>query len=156
MLRVDLRELRQGPVEVQAEVPAGDEAFEGLGLELAEPVELDGSVQPANDGEYLFRARVDAVLRSTCRRCLAPVQYDVGLDLNVLFSPDPDAADDPSIYPLPAQSTHLDLGAVLREELALAVPSFVLCREDCAGLCPECGADLNSGPCGCAVPAEHN
>jgi uncharacterized protein len=156
MLRVDLRELRQGPVEIRAEVPAGDDMFEGLDLELVEPVELEGSVQAADQGEYLFRSRVDAVVRSSCRRCLAPVEHEINLDLNVLFSSDPDAADDPSIYPLPAQPSHLDLGAVLREELALAVPPFVLCREDCAGLCSECGADLNSGPCECAVPAENN
>jgi len=47
---------------------------------------------------------------------------------------------------------HADnLGPVLREEMVLAVPSLVLCRETCAGLCPRCGADLNQGPCGCAA-----
>jgi uncharacterized protein len=67
---------------------------------------------------------------------------------------DPDAADDPSVYPLAASATHLELGEAVREELALAIPAFPLCREDCAGLCPGCGADLNAGPCGCTVSAE--
>jgi uncharacterized protein len=156
MLRVDLRELRHGPVEVRADVPAGDAMFEGLNLELVQPVELDGLVQAADSGEYLFRAQVGARARASCRRCLTDVEHDIELDLNVLFSSDPDAADDPSIYPLPPKATHLDLGSVLREELVLAVSPFVLCREDCAGLCPECGADLNAGPCSCAVAAEHN
>ena len=48
----------------------------------------------------------------------------------------------------------LDLTGVIREELVLDVPTLVLCREDCAGLCPTCGADLNAGPCACVRSAE--
>ena len=43
----------------------------------------------------------------------------------------------------------LDLRPAVREEWLLAAPAFVLCREDCKGLCPRCGADLNEGPCSC-------
>jgi len=74
--------------------------------------------------------------------------------VDVLLTSDPEAAEDPSVYPLPLEATQVDLGAVVREELALEVPGFVLCREDCAGLCPKCGADLNAGPCDCARTAE--
>jgi uncharacterized protein len=56
---------------------------------------------------------------------------------------------------VPPSAGRIDLAEVVREELALAVPPFVLCREDCAGLCPKCGSDLNAGPCECA-PAETN
>ena len=45
-------------------------------------------------------------------------------------------------------------GIVILPELALEVPAFVLCRDDCAGLCPTCGADLNAGPCACVRSAE--
>jgi uncharacterized protein len=38
---------------------------------------------------------------------------------------------------------------MIREELILAVPEYVLCREECRGLCPRCGKDLNEGPCAC-------
>jgi len=43
----------------------------------------------------------------------------------------------------------------VREEVALTAPAWMLCREDCAGLCPKCGADLNEGPCQCARSREH-
>ena len=43
--------------------------------------------------------------------------------------------------------------AAVREELILAGPQYVLCREDCRGLCPRCGKDLNAGPCGCPAVA---
>ena len=45
----------------------------------------------------------------------------------------------------------LDLGEQARETLLLEIPVAPHCREDCAGLCPRCGADLNEGPCGCAT-----
>ena len=54
----------------------------------------------------------------------------------------------------PEAALQIDLTGVVREELALEVPAFVLCREDCAGLCPTCGADLNAGPCACVRSAE--
>jgi uncharacterized protein len=42
----------------------------------------------------------------------------------------------------------------VREELLLAAPRYVLCREECKGFCPQCGKDLNDGPCGCARAAD--
>jgi uncharacterized protein len=72
-----------------------------------------------------------------------------------VFTTDPDAADDPDFYALPDRAAAVDVGAVVREELALAAQAHLpLCRDDCAGLCPKCGVDLNAGPCGCHVPAE--
>jgi uncharacterized protein len=96
------------------------------------------------------------VVRGECRRCLTEVldEVDVAVDAAV-FSSDPDAVDDPDFYPLPERAAAVDVGAVVREELALAAQAhLLLCRDDCAGLCPRCGADLNAGPCACHTPAE--
>jgi uncharacterized protein len=78
----------------------------------------------------------------------------VSNQLDVVFSADPDLQDDPSVYPLVEPVHQVDVTAAVREELALAVSAFPLCREDCAGLCPRCGADLNLGPCSCPVPSQ--
>ena len=59
-------------------------------------------------------------------------------------------ADDPDVYVVDPRSIELDLRPALREQWLLAVPSFVQCREDCKGLCPTCGTDLNAGECECA------
>ena len=153
MLRVDLRELHRGPVETVGRLDPDDPAFAGLDLELVGPVSVDGRLQETGPGEYFWRGRLRGARVANCRRCLTEVRPPIDVEFNVLFSEDPDAADDPSVYPLPPRAATLDLGEAVREELALAVPPFVLCREDCAGLCPRCGADLNAGPCQCA-PAE--
>jgi uncharacterized protein len=153
MLRVDLRDLNRGPVETVGRLGPDDPVFDGLGFELAGPVSVDGRLQETSPGEYFWRGRLHGERQANCRRCLTDVRQPIDLELSVLFSDDPDAADDPSVYPLPPQAATLDLGEAVREELALAVPPYVLCRDDCAGLCPRCGADLNAGPCQCA-PAE--
>ena len=150
MLRVNLRELRHGPVETQAELAADDPAFQGLDLALEAPVRVTGRLQETAEGEYFWRAQLATRVTGECRRCLTDVHQDVATEVDVLFSADPESADDPSVYPLDPNAQHLDLGEVVREELALAVPAFPLCRESCAGLCPRCGADLNAGACSCA------
>lgn len=150
MLRIDLRELRHGPVETEAELSPDDPAFEGLDLRLAQPLEVTGRVQATADGDYFWRGHLSGTLTGECRRCLTDVVVPVNSDIDALFSADPDAADDPSVYVLDESTTTLDLGAAVREELVLAAPVFLLCRDACAGLCPRCGADLNTGPCGCA------
>ncbi|MFL5518974.1 MAG: YceD family protein [Gemmatimonadales bacterium] len=156
MLRVDIRDLQRGPVRTVGELPPDDSTFEGLGLDLAGPVQVTGQLQATGDGEYLWRGQIHATIRGECRRCLTEVLDDVDVVVDAaMFSTDPDAADEPDFYFLPERAGSVDVGAVVREELALAVPVHLLqCREDCAGLCPKCGADLNAGPCACRTPAE--
>ncbi len=156
MLRVDIRELRRGPVRTVGHIDPDDPAFEGLDLGLVGPVRMRGQLQTTGDGEYLWRGSIHGVIRGECRRCLTEVLDEVDVEVGAaVFSTDPDAADHPDFYPLSERAPAVDVSQVAREELALAAQtSFLLCREDCAGLCPKCGADLNAGPCGCATPAE--
>lgn len=153
MLEVDIRELRHGPVETVGQLAAGDPTFEGLDLELATPLEVRGRLQPTSEGEYFWQATLNGAVRTACRRCLADLTRPVHAEVGVMFSTDPDMADEASVYPVPDSARVVDVRPAVREELALAVPPYILCREECAGLCPQCGADLNAGPCGCAVAA---
>lgn len=156
MLQVNIRELRQGPVDTDSTVEPSEAPLAGTGVALAGPLEVRGRLQEAGQGQYLWRATLAAPVKGACRRCLAEVEVPVTVEVGVVFSADPDAEDDPSVYPfIPTQGV-IDLAEAVREEFALAVPAFVECRPDCAGLCPRCGADLNAGPCGCAAAPEPN
>ena len=156
MLRVDIRDLQRGPVRTDGRFDPDDKVFEGLGLGLTGPVSVNGQLQVTGDGEYLWRGRIHGVVRGECRRCLTEVLDEVDIDVPAaVFSTDPEAADDPDFYPLAERAISVDLAEVVREELALAAQAaLLLCRDDCAGLCPKCGADLNAGPCACTSPAE--
>jgi uncharacterized protein len=117
---------------------------------------VTGQLQATGHGEYLWRGSLHGVMQGECRRCLTEVRTDIDINVDAaIFSTDPEAADDPDFYPLLERASHIDIRDVAREELALAVPTrLLLCREDCAGLCLTCGADLNAGPCECSAPAE--
>jgi uncharacterized protein len=156
MLRVDIRDLHRGPVRTEAELSPEDPVFQGLGLDFVGPVTVQGQLQATREGEYLWRGDLHGVVRGECRRCLTEVMDEVDVEVDAaVFSSDPEAADDPDFYPLADQAPAVDVGAVIREELALAAQAhLLLCRDDCAGLCPRCGADLNAGPCACHTPAE--
>ena len=156
MLRVDIRDLNRGPVKTVGRLAPDDRLFEGLALGLDGPVEVSGQLQTTGSGEYLWRGHIHGFMRGECRRCLAEVRQPVDVDVDAaVFTTDPDSAEEPDFYPLPERATAVDVGEVVREEVALAGQSnLLLCRDDCAGLCPRCGADLNAGPCACRTPAE--
>jgi uncharacterized protein len=124
------------------------------------PVRLDIS-RTTGDG-YALRLRFEATLAGPCMRCLEPAAPSFAVDAReVSQPPDPRAQrapatargrgkpndqDDELSSPY-VEDGVLDLRAWARDALALSVPSNLLCREDCAGLCPVCGIDLNqAGP----------
>ena len=149
MLQVDLRELTRGPVETRADLPVTDPLFEGLGVVLTNPVRVAGRLQPAGEGRFYWHGSLGTRMAGECRRCLVAVTVPIEASVDALFSRDPDALEDPSSYALAPEATEIDLRPAVREELLLAVPRWVVCREDCRGLCPRCGQDLNAGPCDC-------
>jgi uncharacterized protein len=124
-----------------------------------------GSVVPAN-AEAEALAVLDAVLggievtaeirapwEGECRRCLQPIRGELRCQVRELYRPH-DAAnpgeDDEDTYPLAGEQ--LDLLPLVRDALLLELPLAPLCRDDCLGLCPVCGADRNVDPCGCPDP----
>jgi len=151
MLRVGLRALADGPVETAAIVEADDPLLDDLDFELSEPLAVRGRLMDSGPGRYYWKGTLETVVAAACRRCLGPVSVSVAADIEVLFTAE-DPGDDPATYQIEQGSAELVLDDMVREELLLAVPEYVLCREDCAGLCAQCGKDLNEGPCSC-VPA---
>ncbi len=151
MLQVDLRELRRGPVDTSGKLGPKDPLFEGLEVSLSGPITVGGTLEAAGHGGYFWHGRFAGQVQSTCRRCLTEFVTPVDQAVEVIFSADPELQEDPSVYPLTEPLTQVDVRPALREELALAVDPFPLCREDCRGLCPKCGADLNRGPCQCGT-----
>lgn len=81
----------------------------------------------------------------TCSRCLTPVSVDRNATLSEVYGTEAELPDDV----LPYNGEYIDLTETIRETLILSEPMKVLCRPDCKGLCPQCGANLNEGPCSC-------
>jgi uncharacterized protein len=105
------------------------------------PVTLDVS-RMAGSG-YALRLRFATALRGSCMRCLRPARHALEVDVREVDRP---GAGEELASPYVREEL-LDLHAWARDAFALAVPAQILCRADCAGLCPVCAADLNeAGP----------
>lgn len=110
-----------------------------------------------SDDGILVTGRLQAEVRVPCGRCLAPAAVAVEFDLEEEFRPSVDIstgaalrAEDGEDKVTRIDAHHiLDLTEVIRQNLLLALPVSPLCSPHCRGLCPECGADLNTRPCGC-------
>jgi uncharacterized protein len=156
MLNVSLAALERGEVHVREQVPADDEMWAGSGVTLAGPLDVDLTARQVGDGVFV-RGRLRTTVRLACRRCLASVEQPVDDTVDMLFDvlgPDEEEVEG-EVYPLPARGDALDLRDAVREQLLLRAPEFVLCKEECRGLCPTCGTDLNQGECDCVpTPAE--
>jgi len=144
-LRLSAGEGRRLALEVPIEaLLLGSESYAALAADRGSPsvpVELD--VSRMTGGGYALRLRFSAAVSGPCMRCLKPANPIVDVEAREVDRPGGgDELDSPYI-----QDETLDLAAWARDAFALAVPAKVLCREDCAGLCPICAADLNdAGP----------
>lgn len=156
MLTVDLGLLaRQHRIRIDLALAAGDPVWEGTGFDFDGPVEVGLDVQQAG-ADVVARGRARAAVRLACRRCMAPVGYELDEELTIVYRPglsDVEAQAE-EVYPLPERGLELDLAAPLREHLQLAVPEFVICDESCRGFCPRCGTNLNQTSCECVVEEE--
>jgi uncharacterized protein len=154
MLRVDLRELARGPVETRGELKQDDPALKGTDIPLREPLQVSGRLQAIGEGRFFWKGKATTVIHGECPRCLTPVSTPLNLEIGALFSQDAEALDDPDSYAVAPDATEVDVTPAIREELVLAAPRYAVCREDCKGFCPQCGKDLNAGPCGCPPVTE--
>jgi uncharacterized protein len=83
-----------------------------------------------------------------CRRCLGPAQGELDIEVAELFVEKASGiGDEELVYFFTGEQ--LDLAPMIRELVILELPTAPLCRPDCAGLCPRCGAELANGPCSC-------
>jgi uncharacterized protein len=107
------------------------------------PVRLDISRTTGNG--YALRLRFAATLEGPCMRCLEPAATTFEVDAREINQPGEDSEELDSPYVEAAGV--LEIAAWARDALALTLPAAVLCRPDCAGLCPVCGENLNAaGP----------
>jgi len=132
-LSVPIERLQLGGESYGAEPP--EPADDGV------PVALE--VSRMMGGGYALRLRFGARLAGPCMRCLQAANPRIAVDAREVDRPgEGEELESPYV-----SDETLDLAAWARDAFALATPAKILCREDCAGLCPVCAADLNeAGP----------
>ena len=86
-----------------------------------------------------------------CDKCLAKVSKTVSLDFDQIFYKDSSDEADAYVY----FDSMLDITKAISDEIALSLPTAWLCNEDCKGLCPKCGVNLNEQQCDCDTSREN-
>ena len=150
--QIRLAELEPGPNRVRMEAQA---SAAGLEPEVwNSPLALELQVDRQGD-QFTLRGTAVTRIEEECARCLRHFDAPIGFEFSAFADratggrggAEADAGDSA----LRHDGRSLDLDAEVREQAILARPMRSLCRPDCAGLCPRCGADLNEGPCSCAA-----
>lgn len=129
-------------VRTSVDAPA-DLGIAVIGVPPGSPVELDLRLESVVEG-VLVTGTATVALEGDCVRCLVPISDVLEIDIQELFIyPHSEVGEDEASR---LEGDLIDLEPLLRDHVVLDLPFQPLCREDCAGLCTRCGADLNRQP----------
>lgn len=145
---VNLKDIFAGgePIVIDYTLDLSKEEVPGGGIPFSEPVRVSGRIEN-RAGVVTLHAHVNAVRNTTCDRCLSPIRRSMDIPFeNVLVT---ESQGDDSDEMLVCAEQMLDMDALVKTNLLLALPMKELCKPDCKGLCPRCGKNLNEGPCNC-------
>jgi len=151
---LDLSTFTAGPAHVERHL--APEAFSSDDFTATTEVALVFDVHK-DETRYRLVGTIETTLELACGRCLEPFPLPVAVGFDLRYLPhtenrgeDEREVEEDDLSTAFYQGESIDLGDLVREQLYLTLPMKPLCRADCRGLCPECGANLNATACGCA------
>jgi uncharacterized protein len=105
--------------------------------------------------DLFFYGHISSHPTGQCARCLEQYEFPLDVDFAVVLAPKPPAGQAPEESEEDVdigyyEGEEIDLSPIVREQIILALPTRPLCREECRGLCPQCGANRNDTACECA------
>ncbi|MGQ0712385.1 MAG: YceD family protein [Gemmatimonadaceae bacterium] len=155
MLSFDIGTLQDHAARVDGFLAVDDEVWQEGDPQPASAVHATGRLSKAGSGRYYWSGRIEGEVTGSCRRCLTALSAPVREDVHLIFAETDDAeSEDPDVFALPAGAHQVDLRRAMHEQWLLSAPRFALCRDDCRGLCPRCGTDLNVAPCTCEAETD--
>jgi len=155
-MKLDVSQLLEGvsdELELEFAYEPDDRQLDD-GAELREPARVR-VVLTRGPQQLWLRGHIDARVQFTCDRCLKPFESELTTSYVEEYrarAADQEAdEDDGEIRTVHYAGTEVDISEGIRQNLLLMLPTKRLCSEDCRGLCPYCGQDLNEGDCDCEV-----
>ncbi|MGM9521335.1 MAG: YceD family protein [Oscillospiraceae bacterium] len=147
-MRLNLREIINipgGEIPFDFEMDMSDFKFDSV-KEFKTPVRVTGKVEN-RAGVLTLTAHLSADLICICARCLKEFPKHLGLRTYAFLAEELQDEDNIDYYLL--DGDYADIGEIAGTALVLNMDQRYLCKDDCKGLCPKCGKDLNEGPCSC-------
>jgi uncharacterized protein len=126
-------------------------------VQLTAPATVNGKIRLAGN-EVFVNGHVDTRAQVECDRCLKPIELPVNADFELEYITGSEYESSGVAELTEAEMSvsvfdgdALDVDEIMKEQILLAVPTRMLCREDCKGICPQCGVDRNTGECKCVT-----
>ena len=126
-------------------------------IRLTQPATVSGKVRLAGN-EVFVNGHVETRAQVECDRCLQSVETPVNTDFALEYMTGSEYESGGTAELTEAEMSvsvfdgeAIDVDEIVKEQIVLTVPTRMLCREDCKGICPECGADRNRGDCNCTT-----
>lgn len=140
--------------EYEAHVPSASVGLTYEETKFVDPLSCRVALFRQGSDNIYVTADVAATLLVECRRCITPLEVDIAAALNLLFSIGNESSEPDEDGERYYDGETLDISEDVRQALVLEIPSWTLCSETCKGLCPQCGAELNTVECSCEVSSE--
>lgn len=137
-------------IQVEESLNPPDIVLGGERIPFLEPCRVTGRISNVGADTLRFDGRAETKVQMQCARCNKPVAVPLEAVISQRFVKkvqDDGPEDEAEAEPI--TNDRIDLEDVIFHEIQLSIPMKVLCREDCRGLCPVCGQDLNEGSCHC-------
>jgi uncharacterized protein len=159
---LNVREMELRKVCFEETFPPGEIHFLETKLSQAGPLTTAGTAEllPSTKGEIRIQGTLQVRIAAECDRCLDVTDRDLDLKFDLFYAPLSSGPHSPEVRLDKDESETdfyegdgIELEAVLREQILLAMPMQRICREDCQGICPICGQNRNRVACGCRVKA---
>lgn len=146
-MKIDLKKLSapQASVPFSETIDLREETLYGAKT-FQSSVQCSGVVS-RESGVLRLKGTIKTIYSTACARCLKPLDILLTAEVDTVLSDDPDAEEEDDLFVLTGDS--VDTADVLVPALILQVQMTYLCREDCKGICPHCGADRNEVDCDC-------
>ena len=153
-----VQELEVRKIHFDVDFPPGEINLDESQVRQVGPLHAEGTAELLSNtlGEIRVHGNIDVAVEIVCDRCLEPAQFPIQGPFELFYRPEPEfeAGHDMAIDEGEAQigfyeKNGLALEEVLREHVLLSLPMQFVCREDCAGICPQCGKNRNLGACNC-------
>ena len=165
-MQLDTSRLRTGAEDIDRQFSPDDFAGLNEDFQVTGPTRLTGTVRRDSKTAVVLKGRVRSTLEVACSRCLEPFSVDVDAEFETRFVPPgefatvtaetvhsgevgDDQVEETEIGLTEYDGETIDLAQMMKEQFLLTLPMKPLCREDCQGLCPVCGANRNRETCEC-------
>ena len=147
-MKIQVGSLSEGTHEYRFRTDAGDIQ---LGEGFSGEVTVNATMQKTGH-QLALRARITAQGTFICDRCTSPFTLRLAPEYRMFYvwnETDAESLDPSEVQVISAGLPIVDLTDDVRQTVLLSVPLKLLCKQDCRGLCPDCGIDLNTGTCAC-------